>query len=126
MPPAPTAALNDSWTFDLEIRSWTRMNWQRRQQYLGPVFSPSASKRWTVRVAPPFGLSGVSDPFMLRMGVGYSFDHLLHRPSPTSCADAGVAQSTVCDARGALPHHRLRFSGLCRFEQACHRVWNDD
>jgi hypothetical protein len=25
MPPAPTAALNDTWTFDFETRSWTRM-----------------------------------------------------------------------------------------------------
>jgi hypothetical protein len=60
------------------------IDWQRQQQYPGPVFSYSASKRWTVRVAPTFGLSGVSDPFMLRMGVGYSFDDLLHRPSPTA------------------------------------------
>ena len=59
-------------------------DWQRQQQYLGPVFSYAVSKHWTVRVAPTFGLSGVSDPFMLRMGVGYSSDHLLHRPSPTS------------------------------------------
>ncbi len=54
-------------------------DWPRQQQYVGPVFSYSVSKHWTVRVAPTFGLSGVSDPFMLRMGVGYSFDHLLHR-----------------------------------------------
>ncbi len=54
-------------------------DWPRQQQYLGPVFSYSVSKHWTVRVAPTCGLSGVSDPFMLRMGVGYSFDHVLHR-----------------------------------------------
>lgn len=59
-------------------------DWQRQQQYLGPVFSYSVSKHWTVLVAPTFGLSGVSDPFMLRMGAAYSFDHLLHRQSPTS------------------------------------------
>ena len=58
--------------------------WQRQQHYLGPVFSYAVSTHWTARVAPTFGLSGVSDPFMLRMGVGYSFDHLLHRQSPTS------------------------------------------
>ncbi len=57
--------------------------WQREQQYLGPVFSYSLSKRWTVHVEPSFGLSDVSDPFMLRMGVGYSIGQLLHRRSPT-------------------------------------------
>jgi hypothetical protein len=58
-------------------------DWQRQQHYVGPVFSYSVSKRWTVHVEPAFGLSGVSDPFMLRMGVGYSIDHLLHRRSKT-------------------------------------------
>ena len=58
-------------------------DWQRQQHYVGPVFSYSVSKRWTVHVEPAFGLSDVSDPFMLRMGVGYSIDHLLHRRSPT-------------------------------------------
>ncbi len=59
-------------------------DWPRQQQYVGPVFSYSVSTHWNVRVAPTFGLSGVSDPFMLRMEVGYSFDHLLHRQVPTS------------------------------------------
>jgi hypothetical protein len=54
-------------------------DWQRQQHYVGPVFSYSVSKHWTVHVEPAFGLSNVSDPFMLRMGVGYSIDHLLHR-----------------------------------------------
>jgi hypothetical protein len=58
-------------------------DWPRQQQYVGPVFSYSLSKRWTVQVEPAFGLSHVSDPFVLRMGVGYSIDHLLHRRSPT-------------------------------------------
>jgi hypothetical protein len=58
-------------------------DWQRQQQYVGPVFSYSLSKHWTVHLEPAFGLSDVSDPFMLRMGVGYSIDHLLHRRSPT-------------------------------------------
>jgi hypothetical protein len=57
-------------------------DWQRQQQYVGPVFSYAVSKHWTVNVEPAFGLSEVSDPFMLRMGVGYSIDHLLHRRSP--------------------------------------------
>ena len=57
-------------------------DWQRQQQYVGPVFSYSVSKHWTVHVEPAFGLSDVSDPFMLRMGVGYSIEHLLHRRSP--------------------------------------------
>jgi hypothetical protein len=58
-------------------------DWQRQQHYVGPVFSYSVSKHWTAHVEPAFGLSDVSDPFMLRMGVGYSIDHLLHRRSPT-------------------------------------------
>ena len=59
-------------------------DWQRQQHYVGPVFSYSVSSHWTVHVEPTFGLSDVSDPFVLRMGVGYSIDHLLHRRSPTS------------------------------------------
>lgn len=59
-------------------------DWQRQQHYVGPVFSYSVSKHWTVQVEPAFGLSDVSDPFVLRMGVGYSIDHLLHRRTPTS------------------------------------------
>jgi hypothetical protein len=58
-------------------------DWQRQQQYVGPVFSYSVSKHWTVHAGLAFGLSDVSDPFVLRMGVGYSIDHLLHRRSPT-------------------------------------------
>jgi len=58
-------------------------DWQRQQHYVGPVFSYSVSKHWTVHLEPAFGLSDVSDLFMLRMGVGYSIDHLLHRRSPT-------------------------------------------
>jgi hypothetical protein len=57
--------------------------WQRQQHYVGPVFSYSLSKHWSVNLEPSFGLSDVSDPFVLRMGVGYSIDHLLHRRSPT-------------------------------------------
>jgi hypothetical protein len=56
--------------------------WQRQQHDVGPVFNYSLSKHWTVNVEPSFGLSDVSDPFMLRMGVGYSIDHLLLRRSP--------------------------------------------
>jgi hypothetical protein len=58
-------------------------DWQRQQHYVGPVFSYAVSKNWTVHVEPAIGLSDVSDPFVLRMGVGYSIDHLLHRRSPT-------------------------------------------
>ena len=57
--------------------------WQRQQHYAGPVFSYAVSTHWTVHVEPAFGLSDVSDPFMLRMGIGYSIDHLLHRRSKT-------------------------------------------
>ncbi|MHB8527817.1 MAG: hypothetical protein ACYDD2_16965 [Candidatus Acidiferrales bacterium] len=56
--------------------------WQRQQHYVGPVFNYSLSKHWTVHFEPAFGLSDVSDPFVLRMGIGYSIDRLLHRRSP--------------------------------------------
>ena len=57
-------------------------DWQRQQQYVGPVFSYSVSKHWTAHIEPAVGLSEVSDPLVLRMGVGYSIDHLFHRRSP--------------------------------------------
>lgn len=53
--------------------------WQREQQYLGPVCTYDVSPRWSVHVGTAFGLSDVSDPFVLRMGLAYSFDHFLHR-----------------------------------------------
>ena len=53
--------------------------WQRQQHYLGPVFSYALSPRWTFRVQPTFGLSDVSDPFVLRMGLVYSVDNFVHR-----------------------------------------------
>jgi hypothetical protein len=53
--------------------------WHREQQYLGPVFSYSPYPHWTIRFEPAFGLSDVSDPFVLRMGLEYSMDHFLHR-----------------------------------------------
>jgi hypothetical protein len=53
--------------------------WQRQQQYLGPVFSYAFSPQWTFRLEPTFGLSNVSDPFVLRIGLEYSLDHFVHR-----------------------------------------------
>ena len=47
--------------------------WSSQQHYLGPVFTYDLSPRWSVRLEPAFGLSTVSDPFMLRMGVAYTF-----------------------------------------------------
>ena len=54
-------------------------DWPRQQQYAGPAFSYALSRHWSVQVEPAIGLSGVSDPFVLRMGLGYSIDHVLHR-----------------------------------------------
>jgi len=54
-------------------------DWPRQQQYVGPVFSYSLSRNWSVHMEPAFGLSDVSDPFVLRMGVGYSIDHFAQR-----------------------------------------------
>ncbi len=47
--------------------------WHKEQQYLGPVFGYQISPRWSVRLEPAFGLSAVSDPLVLRVGVGCSF-----------------------------------------------------
>jgi hypothetical protein len=58
------------------------LRWHPQQEYLGPVFSYTVSKHWTGQVELAFGLPDVSDPFMLRIGVGHSIGHLLHRRSP--------------------------------------------
>jgi hypothetical protein len=47
--------------------------WSAQQHYLGPVVTYDFSSRWSVRIEPAVGLSNVSDPFMLRMGVAYMF-----------------------------------------------------
>jgi hypothetical protein len=38
------------------------------------AFSYPLSRSWIARVEPAFGLSGVSDPFVLRIGVMYSIN----------------------------------------------------
>ncbi|HEV2289139.1 MAG TPA: hypothetical protein VGR81_09320 [Candidatus Acidoferrales bacterium] len=53
--------------------------WHRQQQYLGPVLTYDIARYWSVRLEPAFGLSDVSDPFVLRMGVQYSFDGFGHK-----------------------------------------------
>jgi len=53
--------------------------WNREQHYLGPVFSYSPLPHLTIRLEPAFGLSNVSDPFVLRMGFEYLTNHFLHR-----------------------------------------------
>ena len=50
--------------------------WGREQQYLGPVFSYAWSRHWSFRVEPTFGLSDVSDPFVLRFGLSYTIGDL--------------------------------------------------
>jgi len=47
--------------------------WNSQQHYIGPVFTYDLSSRWSMRLEPAVGLSDVSDPFMLRMGVAYMF-----------------------------------------------------
>lgn len=47
--------------------------WNAQQHYLGPVFTYAISSRSSMRLEPAFGLSDVSDPFVLRMGVAYMF-----------------------------------------------------
>ncbi len=53
--------------------------WPRQQQYLGPLFTYALSPHWTFRLEPEFGLSAVSDPFVLRMGVTYTINNIFHR-----------------------------------------------
>jgi hypothetical protein len=47
--------------------------WNAQQHYLGAVFTYAISSHWSVRLEPAFGLSVVSDHFMLRTGVAYMF-----------------------------------------------------
>ena len=55
-------------------------NWNAQQHYLGGVMQYALSSSWTVRIEPSFGLSGVSDPFMLRFGLAYMFGSLTSKP----------------------------------------------
>ena len=50
-----------------------------QQHYVGPVFTYAVSPHWSLTVEPAFGLSAVSDPFVLRMGIGRSIEHAGHR-----------------------------------------------
>jgi hypothetical protein len=54
-------------------------DWPREQQYLGPVFSYALAPNLRFRLEPTFGLSGVSDRFVLRMGLDYMIGNLLCR-----------------------------------------------
>jgi hypothetical protein len=47
------------------------LRWNAQQHYLGPVLSYDISARCSLRLETAFGLSDVSDPFVLRLGVGY-------------------------------------------------------
>jgi hypothetical protein len=54
-------------------------DWPNQQEYLGSVFSYVLSRHWTVRVEPAFGLRGVSDPFVPRMGAMCLIDSFARR-----------------------------------------------
>jgi hypothetical protein len=54
-------ALGDSHRFGID--------WNAQQHYLGAVITYFISPRSSVRLSPTFGLSRVSDPFMLRTAV---------------------------------------------------------
>ena len=49
------------------------VHWNAQQHYLGPVLIYAISSHCSVRLEPAAGLSHVSDPFVLRMGVAYMF-----------------------------------------------------
>ena len=48
-------------------------DWNAQQHYLGAVLQYTLSSHWSARVEPSFGLSNVSDPFMLRTGLTYMY-----------------------------------------------------
>ena len=48
-------------------------DWNAQQHYIGAIFTYTISSSWSVRLEPAFGLSEVSDHFMLRTGVAYMF-----------------------------------------------------
>ena len=47
--------------------------WNSQQHYLGAVLTYDISPGWSLRFEPAFGLSDVSDHFMLRSGLSYMF-----------------------------------------------------
>ena len=83
--PAPPVLSPQRLGFGLEMMGALGNNhqfgfyWQSQQQYLGPVFSYALSPQWTFHLEPTFGLSDVSDPFVLRIGLEYSMEHFVHR-----------------------------------------------
>jgi hypothetical protein len=54
-------------------------DWQREPQYLGPVFSYSLPRGWSLHLEPTFGLSSVSDHFVLRMALDYAVPNVFGR-----------------------------------------------
>jgi hypothetical protein len=49
------------------------LHWNSQQHYIGSILTYDISSNWSVRLEPAFGLSRVSDPFMLRTGVTCMF-----------------------------------------------------
>ncbi|MHB1947895.1 MAG: hypothetical protein ACYCQI_07270 [Gammaproteobacteria bacterium] len=47
--------------------------WSDQQQYLGPIISYAISSKSSIRFETAFGLSKVSDPLILRLGLSYMF-----------------------------------------------------
>ena len=56
--------------------------WNAQQHYLGPVLTYALSSRSSLRLEPAFGLSNVSDPFVLRMGMAYMLAPSGSKPAP--------------------------------------------
>ncbi len=57
------------------------VNWQRQQHYIGPVFSYALGNNWDFHVESAVGLSDVSDPLVVRVGLSYSIDRFAHKLS---------------------------------------------
>lgn len=54
-------------------------DWNAQQHYFGVVLGYAISSDCSMRLEPAFGLSGESDPFMLRLGVAYMFTPCVSR-----------------------------------------------
>ncbi|MDE2511706.1 MAG: hypothetical protein KGL74_11345, partial [Elusimicrobia bacterium] len=85
--------------------------WNAQQHYLGPVLTYALSPRWSAHLEPAFGLSDVSDPFVLRTGVTYMFG-----PRDPGAAGGGAVHAELrVDQRRVLRHH-LRPGGRHAFQ----------
>lgn len=82
--PAPPVLSTQRFGYGVEmigaLGNWHQFSLRaaNQQQYVGPVFAYAISTKWRLTVEPAIGLSAVSDPFVLRMGLGTSIARVMH------------------------------------------------